>query len=200
MFEESCMKRFVVVVVMALTCYSISAQVYEENLSVVVPKKSMFSIDIGYATDGQAGHGYGAFIKSSSFFGDSPVYYGFGSMFGDFITIKENFFETGLLIGYNDVIGETGLDYDLFLDFLITGGRINQETSSFRAEAPALHAGLSIGFPADSSIDGALSVASVIRPYNALTGEWEFSRSYFYLGLSLRTKSYMEAKELPWIH
>jgi len=194
------MKRLVVIIVMALTCFTISAQVNEGNLSTTVPKKSIFSIDVGYVTDGTAGHGYGAFIKSSSFFGDGPVYYGFGSLFGDFITIKENFFETGILLGYNDVIGNTDLDYDLFLDFLITGGRINQETNSFRAEAPALHTGLSIGFPAYSSIDGALSIASIIRPYNSLTGVWEFSRSYFYLGFSLRAKSFMEVKELPWIH
>ncbi len=183
------MKRFITTLILVLTCSIVSAQDVG---------KSIFSVDVGYAGDGRSGHGYGVFIKSSSFIGNGPVYYGFGSMFGDFITIKENFFETGLFIGYNDFIGDTGLDFDIFLDIIATGGRINQETKIYRAEAPALHPGVSLGFPAMSDLDGAITFAPVIRPYNALTGEWDFSRSYFNVSLALSLKSYTEVIKRPW--
>lgn len=192
------MKRFIAILVIAMTCSIISAQEIKENADTSLPSKSIFSVDLGWASDGRTGHGYGVFIKSSSFIGESPVYYGFGSVFGDFITLKENFFETGVFLGYNDFIGDTGLDFDVFIDLLITGGRINKETSSYRSEAPALHTGVALGFPAASDIDGAITFAPVIRPYNSQTGEWDFTRSYFNLSLSIRLKSYMEVKKLPW--
>lgn len=119
-------------------------------------------------------------------------------MFGDLVTIKENFFETGLFMGYHDFIGDSGLDFDVFLDVIVTGGRINHETNSYRAEAPALHPGISIGFPAMSDIDAALTFAPVIRPYNAASGSWDFSSSYLNASIALRVKSYAEIKKLPW--
>ena len=192
------MKRFITILIIALTCSMVSAQDNDRGKTPSEIGKSIFSIDVGYTSDGRTGHGYGVFIKSSTFIGESPLYYGFGSVFGDFITIKENFFETGVFVGYNDFIGDTGLDFDVFLDIFITGGRINHETKSYRSEAPALHTGISLGFPAASNIDGALTFAPVIRPYNSLTGEWDFSRSYFNISLALRFKSYMEVKKLPW--
>jgi len=192
------MKRFIAIFAIVLTCAIVSAQEVNGSKTSSIPSKSIFSIDVGYVTDGRTGHGYGVFIRSSSFIGERPVYYGFGSVFGDFITIKENFFETGVFLGYNDFIGDTGLDFDIFLDFLITGGRINHDTMSYRAEAPALHPGISLGFPAASDIDGALTFAPVIRPYNSLTGEWDFSRSYFNISLAFRVKSNMEVKKMPW--
>ena len=192
------MKRFIAVITVALICSIINAQGNQGSKETPVPGKSIFSIDAGYAGDGGDGHGYGVFIKSSTFIGDGHVYYGFGSMFGDFITIKENFFETGFFIGYNDFIGNTGLDFDLFLDVVATGGRINYETMSYRAESPALHPGISLGFPASSDIDCAITFAPVIRPYNALTGEWDFSRSYFTATAAVRLKSHVEMTKLPW--
>lgn len=192
------MKRFAVILMVALFCSIIYAQEVEGGRTALSLGKSIFSIDVGFASDGRSGHGYGMFIKSTSFVGGSPVYYGFGSIFGEFTTIKENFFETGFFIGYNDFIGETELDFDIFLDVIATGGRISQETMSYRGEAPALHPGVSLGFPASSDIDGALTFAPVIRPYNALTGEWDFSRSYFTATLAIRFKSFAEMKKLPW--
>lgn len=192
------MKRFITIFIVALTCSIVSAQEVKESKTDSESGKSIFSVDVGYASDGRSGQGYGVFIKSSSFIGEGPVYYGFGSMFGEFITAKENFFETGLFIGYNDFIGDSGFDFDIFLDLLVTGGRINQETKSYRGEAPALHTGISLGFPAWSDIDGALTLAPVIRPYNSLTGEWDFSRSYFMASFAIRLKSNMEIKKLPW--
>ena len=158
----------------------------------------MFSLHVGFASDLNGGQGYSVFIKSATFFEESPFYYGFGSLFGDFSTTKENFFETGVLVGYNGNLGDTNLYYDLFLDFLITGGRINKETSLYQAEAPALHMGLSLGFPASSDIDGALSIAPVIRPYNLQTQTWDFSRSYINLSLSLQVKSFFLVERQSW--
>lgn len=194
------MKRLIAIITVALMCSIVSAQDQDAGGDGIdsIPGKSIFSVDVGYANDCGMGHGYGVFIKSSSFIGAGPVYYGFGSIFGEFITTGENFFETGLFVGYNDFIGNTGLDFDVFLDVIVTGGRIHKETMSYRAEAPALHPGISLGFPASSDIDGTVTFAPVIRPYDALTGEWDFSRSYFTVSLALRFKSFVEMKKLPW--
>ncbi|MBI9104630.1 MAG: hypothetical protein JEY99_19595 [Spirochaetales bacterium] len=192
------MKRFFVMFLIVLACSIVNAQDLEGSEAGPVISKSIFSIDVGYVGDGGTGHGYAVFIKSSSFIGEGPVYYGFGSLCGGFITTKETFFETGLFIGYNDFIGTTGLDFDIFLDLIVTGGRIYQETNSYRGEAPAIHTGFSLGFPATSDIDGALTLAPVIRPYNSLTGEWDFSRSYLTASFAIRFKSNMEVKKIAW--
>ncbi len=163
-----------------------------------IPAKSIFSINIGFAGDGYDSQGYGVFIKSASFIDSGPFYYGFGSLFGEFLTQKEAFFETGLLVGYNRNLGASGFDIDLFLDFLVIGGRINMDTNLYLAETPALHSGITLGFPALSDIDGAISIAPVIRPYNIQTGTWDFSRSYMTLCFSLRFKSYSFKEQRPW--
>ena len=192
------MNRFITILVFAITCTIAGAQDAGTERPSAEPVRSIFSIDAGFTSDGRSGHGYGIFIKSSSFIGDGPFYYGFGSIFGDFITTKENFFETGLFLGYNDLIGDTGLDIDIFLDLIATGGRIDQETKLYRAEAPALHPGISVGFPVMSNFDAALTFAPVIRPYDAYTGNWDFSRSYYNVSLALKFKSYLEATKLSW--
>ncbi len=87
---------------------------------------------------------------------------------------------------------------DLCLDVIVTAGRIEQATNLYRAEAPAIHPGISIGFPLMSNFDTALTFAPVIRPYDAATGNWVFSRSYMNVSLALRFKSYMDAVKLPW--
>ena len=191
------MRRFIVIICIAIGSILWAKEFQTEETGSAL-KKSIFSIETGIATDGKTGHGYSVFIKSSSFIGDSLIYYGFSSLFGSFITTQETFFETGLLLGYHNLLGPLGIDFDAFLDFIITGGRINQESAVYRGEAPAIHLGLSLGLPASSNIDGALTVAPVLRPYNMKTGEWDFSRSYFTAGFALRFKSYAEVKKLPW--
>ncbi len=158
----------------------------------------MFSLNAGYAADLSGSQGYSAFIKSSTFIGESPFYYGFGSLLGVFSNTDESFFETGILIGYTRDIEDTELYYDLFLDLLVTGGRINTVTSLYQAEAPALHLGMSLGFPSSSNIDGAISIAPVIRPYDLKTGLWDYSRSYINLSINLSLKSLILAKQIPW--
>ena len=192
------MKKIIALIMLAAACFSVSAENTENTGSVLETARSIFSVDVGFVNDGQGGLGYAGFIKSATFIEDSPFYYGFGSLFGGFTTLKENFFETGLLIGYNRNLGNTGLDVDLFMDFLVTGGRISQETLKYQAEAPALHTGISLGFPALSNIDCALSVAPVIRPYNLQTKTWDFSRSYINLSIALRFKSYALVEQRHW--
>lgn len=160
--------------------------------------KSMLCAHVGYAADLAGGQGVTVFIKSASFLDDSRFYYGFGSLLGSFPDTDESLFETGLLIGYVDDIGQTDLYYDLFVDLLLTGGRITGGSSVYRAEAPALHLGASLGFPASSGIDGSLSIAPVIRPYDKQTGLWDFSRSYLNLSVNISMKSMNETRSVSW--
>lgn len=190
------MKRFIALMLIAVVSFTVIAE--EVERTALKPERSIFALNVGIVSNGDDSHGYSVFIKSASFTGNGPFYYGFGSLFGSFVTTKEAFFETGLLIGYNKLIDNTELDLDLFLDFLLTGGRINQETMTYRAEAPALHMGLSLGFPALSDIDGAITFAPVIRPYNMQTKSWDFSRSYINLSFTLRFKSYSLREQHSW--
>ncbi len=192
------MKRLMVSLLLIMSCSLLFSQTQETNSTNFETSRSMFSLDVGVAGDLNGGLGYSAFIKSATGIKDTPFYYGFGSLLGQFLTTHESFFETGVLIGYTREIEDTNLYYDLFLDFLITGGRIHSDTSLYQAEAPALHLGMSIGFPSSSDIDGALSLAPVIRPYNLKTGAWDFSRSYINLSLTFRMKSLTYGKQLPW--
>ena len=192
------MKRFITSIIIAAVCFTAIAEEAGNSKTAVESDRSIMSLNVGFVSDGSKGHGYGVFIKSASFFEDGPLYYGFGSLFGEFVSTKEAFFETGLLVGYNKMLDNTDLDLDLFLDFLVIGGRINQESMIYQAEAPALHMGLSLGFPASSDIDGAVTIAPVIRPYNIQTGTWEFSRSYINLSFTLRFKSYSLRAQHLW--
>jgi hypothetical protein len=164
----------------------------------LIPNRSIMAVNVGFVSDGNNSHGYGVFLKSASFSDNGPFYYGFGSMFGSFVSTKETFFETGLLIGYNKILDNTVFDVDVFFDFLVTGGRINQETMTYQAEAPALHLGLSMGFSALSDFDGAVTIAPVIRPYNMQTRAWDFSRTYINLSFALRFKSYSLREQHSW--
>ena len=192
------MKKIIVLFVLSAACFSVFAEEAGHTGSDLVGARSVFSVDAGCVSDGRDGLGYVGFIKSATFLNDSPFYYGFGSLFGGFITTGENFFETGLLAGYSRNLGETGFDLDFFLDFLVTGGRISQETLLYRSEAPALHMGLTLGFSAFSDIDCAVSLAPVIRPYNLQAGTWDFSRSYIILSFALRFKSYALVEQRRW--
>ena len=192
------MKISIALVMFAALCLAVFAGDAEPSETGLVPAKSIFSMDVGFVSDGHDGLGYAGFIKSATFLDDGPFYYGFGSLFGGIVTTGETFFETGLLVGYNRNLGDTGLDIDVYLDFLATGGRINGETLMYRAEAPALHLGLSLGFFALSDIDCAISIAPVIRPYNLQTKTWDFSRSYAILSFALRFKSYALVEQHRW--
>lgn len=183
---------------MMITVVSFSVIAEEAEKAALNPARSIMALNGGIVSNGNDSHGYGIFIKSATFTGSGPFYYGFGSMFGSFVTTKEAFFETGLLIGYNKIIDNTKFDIDLFFDFLLTGGRINQETMIYQAESPALHMGLSLGFPALSDIDGAITIAPVIRPYNLQTKAWDFSRSYINLAFAIRFKSYTLQEQHSW--
>lgn len=192
------MKRLTVSVLLIICCTILYSQPQDTDPSSLEISRSMFSLSAGYAADLSGGQGYSAFIKSSTFIGESPFYYGFGSLLGVFSNTEESFFETGVLIGYTKDIEGTNLYYDLFLDLLVTGGRITNTTSLYQSEAPALHLGMSLGFPASSDIDGSISIAPVIRPYNQKTGLWDFSRSYINLSLNLNMKSMILGKQIPW--
>ena len=192
------MKIIIAIVMFAAGCFTVFAEGAEPSAAALVPAKSIFSLDVGFVSDGHDGLGYVGFIKSATFLENAPFYYGFGSLFGGFITTGETFFETGLLVGYNRNLGDTGLDIDVFLDFLATGGRINEETLMYRAEAPALHMGLSMGFFASSDIDCALSIAPVIRPYDLQSKTWGLSRSYLILSFAMRFKSYALVEQHRW--
>lgn len=192
------MKISIVLTMLVAACFAVFAVDAEPPGTALKPAKSIFSVDVGFVSDGHDGHGYAGFMKSATFIDDGPLYYGFSSLFGSFATIGETFFETGLLLGYNRNLGDTGLDIDVFLDFLATGGSINEETLMYRAEAPALHLGLSLGFLALSDIDCAISIAPVIRPYNLQANTWDFSRSYITLSAALRLKSYALVEQHRW--
>ncbi len=192
------MKRLLVSMLLVVSCSVLFSQTQEISIDSFETTRSMFSLDAGLAADVSGGKGYSVFIKSAAYIGNRPFYYGFGSLLGTFTNTRESFFDTGLLFGYTNEIDDSNLYYDLFLDLLITGGRINSETSLYQAEAPALHLGFSLGFPASSNIDGALSISPVIRPYNLTTREWDFSRSYINLGLTLHIKSLVFGKKIPW--
>lgn len=192
------MKRLLVAMVLVLSLVAVSAQTKEPGLNNLETSRSVFALDVGFAGDRNSGLGYSVFIKSGTFIDESSFYYGFGSLLGQFVTTKESFFETGLLIGFTGAISQSNVFYDLFLDLLVTGGRIHGETSLYQAEAPALHLGMAIGFPASSNIDAALSIAPVIRPYSRKDSAWDFSRSYINLSLTLRMKSQMLGKSIPW--
>jgi hypothetical protein len=163
-----------------------------------VPSRSILSIDAGYAGDGHGGHGFGFFIKSASYIGTTPFYFGFGSISGSFATINEAFFETGLMAGYAGQIGLTGSGFDLFIDLLPFGGRVAMTTMLFRQEAPAVHLGASLAFPAGEDMDATISIAPVLRPYDSSAGEWNFSRSYVMVSLALRFKSYLLVERRSW--
>ncbi len=192
------MKRLTVLVLLIICSTLLYSTPQEIDLGSLQSSRSMFSLSTGYASDLSGAQGYSAFIKSSSFIGESPFYYGFASLLGMFSTTDESFFETGVLFGYTDEIDDTNLYYDLFFDLLVTGGRINNATSTYQASAPALHLGMALGFPSTSDIDGAISIAPVIRPYNQQTGLWDFSRSYINLGVTFNMKSLIVGKQLPW--
>ncbi len=184
--------------VLAVCCTVVFSQTQEVKLHGFETSRGVFSLDVGLVTDLDGSSGYSACIKSVSFAGESPFYYGFGSLLGTFSNTKMSFFETGLIIGYTKGIEDSNLYYDVFLDFLVTGGRIDAATSLYQAEAPALHLGLSLGFPASSNIDGALSIGPVIRPYNLKAKEWDFSRSYINFSLTIHFKSSTFGKKVPW--
>ena len=192
------MKRIIVGLLLLAGCLSISAGPADTQEETLVTAKSRFSLNAGFVSDFTGGQGYSACITSATFLGDSPWYYGFGSLFGECITTKENFFETGIVLGYSGTLDSANLSYDLFFDFLVTGGRISAETSLYQAEAPALHLGISLGFPASSPIDAAITIAPVIRPYNLQTQSWDFSRSYITLGIALQMKSKFLGYQQPW--
>lgn len=192
------MKTIAAVLFLSLLSFSLFAGDEGASGTELEPVRGIFSVDAGMVHDGRDGAGYAGFIKSLTFLDNGPFYYGFASLFGSFTTAGEDFFESGLLVGYKRDLGKSGLDLDIFLDLLLIGGRINQETLTYRGEAPALHLGLSLGFPTFSNIDGALSVAPVIRPYNLHSGSWDFSGSYLVLSLSLRFKSFMLIEKHNW--
>lgn len=190
------MKRFIALMIIAVVSFTVIAE--EAERTALNPDRRIMALNVGIVSNGDDSHGYGVFIKSASFTGNGPFYYGFGSMFGSFISTKETFFETGLLIGYNKILDNTAIDVDVFLDLIITGGRISQETMTYQAEAPALHFGLSLGFPALSDIDGAITIAPIIRPYNLQTRAWDFSKSYINLSFAIRFKSYSLKEQHSW--
>lgn len=187
------MRRVLMMLVIAAACF-MALGADETRL----PARSIFSIDAGYAGDGQGGHGFSVFIKSASFIGTSPFYYGFGSISGSFVTTNEAFFETGLMAGYAGQFGSMNFGYDLFIDVLPFGGRIETGTMLVRKEAPAIHLGTSLAFPAGSDMDGTISISPVIRPYDSQAGEWNFRRSYVMVSLALRFKSYMLVEQRSW--
>lgn len=192
------MKRLVISILLVVSCFALFAQTQEIRVDSYETARGVLSFDAGFVADYTGGTGFSAFIKSISYVAGSPFYYGFGSLLGNFSNTKESFFETGIMVGYTKDIADTNLYYDLFLDFLITGGRIAGDTSLYQGEAPALHLGFSLGFPASSNIDGALSIAPVIRPYSMKSGAWDFSRSYINLSLTLHFKSLSYGKKMPW--
>jgi len=192
------MKISIALIMLVVACLTVSAGDAEPSGAGLEPARSIFSVDVGFVSDGHAGQGYVGFIRSATFLDDGPLYYGFSSIFGSFVTTGETFFETGLMLGYSRILGDTGLDLDAFMDFLITGGRISRETLRYQAEAPALHLGLSLGFFASSDIACALAVAPVIRPYNLQSGTWDFSRSYVTFTFTARLKSYALVEPHRW--
>lgn len=192
------MRRICIVFLFTVSCSLLFSTGIEAHESSCTYSRNMLSVHVGYAADLAGGQGYSAFISSSSFISSSPFYYGFSSLLGSFPNTDESLFETGVLIGYVDDIGGTDLYYDLFFDLLLTGGRITGGTSAYRAEAPALHLGASLGFPASSGIDGSVSIAPVIRPYDKQSGLWDFSRSYLNLSVNIRMKSLSETRTVPW--
>jgi hypothetical protein len=192
------MRIILILFITAAFSFGVFAEESGNGKSVQKPVKSIFSLDAGYAGNGAGGHGYAVFLKTAKFLNEKPYYLGFGSLFGEFSTIGEIFFETGVLVGYSKNLGTSGWDIDVYLDFLLTGGRIEKETMIFRSEAPALHAGISLGFPTFLGMDGALWAAPVIRPYDARSGTWDFSRSYVSIGFSLRLKSFALIEQRPW--
>ncbi|TFH05096.1 MAG: hypothetical protein E4H09_02585 [Spirochaetales bacterium] len=192
------MKISIALAMFALVCLSAFAGEPDAPTAVLEPARSIFSVELGFVSDGHDGQGYAGSIRSATFFNDGPLYYGFSSLFGNFVTTREAFFETGLLVGYNRSLGDSGLSLDVFLDLLATGGRIDQETLTYRGEAPALHLGLSLGFLALSDIDCTVSVAPVIRPYNLQARTWDFSRSYTIVSFAVRLKSYALVEEHQW--
>jgi len=191
------MKQFLLIFMIITISFSAFAEENHDDTHQI-PSRSIFALNLGFVSDGHGGTGYGAFIKSSTFLGEKPFYYGFSSLFGEFTTINELFFETGVLVGYNKKLGKSDLDFDAFMDILITGGRINSSSMTYQSEAPGIHLGLALGFPTSWNIDSALSVSSVIRPYNAQAESWDLSRSYITLGVSLRFKSFAMVESLPW--
>lgn len=161
-----------------------------------VPIKSIFSLSAGYTSDYGDHKGWSLFIKSMSFLGKSPWYYGFGSTTGAVGT--DSIFETSFLAGWNSSVGGTDLGLDACLNIVLFGGRVNGETMIFRAEAPAFQPMLGLSIPANASLDVQLTAAPLIRPYDLLNGRWDFSRSYLTFSFSLRFKNYLEAEILPW--
>ena len=192
------MKSNLVSILFLICCTLLYSHPQEIESSQLEVSRSIFSVHVGYAFDLIGARGYSAFIKSSTFIGESPFYYGFGSLLGGFTDSQESFFETGVLAGYRNTIKDTDLSCDVFLDLLIIGGRVGNTTLIYEPDSPALHLGISLGFPASSGIGGALSIAPVIRPYARNTGLWDFSRSYINLSLVLSFKSRVLSKAEPW--
>ncbi len=192
------MKRFTVSVLLILCFTLLYSQPLDTEAGSPKISRSRFSVHAGYAAELSGAQGYSVFLKSSTFIGESPFYYGFGSLIGGFSQTEESFFETGVLFGFTGDIEDTNLYYDLCFDLLPFGGRINNTTSIYQGEAPALHLGMTLGMPTSSNFDWAISIAPVIRPYDRESELWNFSRSYINLGLNFSMKSRKLATSIPW--
>ncbi len=77
------MKRLMVSILLILICFGTFAKTPKISTENLETAKSMFSLNVRFASDRNAGHGYSVFIKSATFIDENPFYYGFGSLVGE---------------------------------------------------------------------------------------------------------------------
>jgi len=170
----------------------------EEPTNRLSPVKSMMSFDTGYATDGQAGQGIVGCFKSMTFFGRSDFYWGFTSIFGSFTSTGQTLTETGLLFGCSGPIAATDIGFDLSLNVIPFGGRVDTRTTTWQSDAPAIQPSVGFSVPYSSDFGVQVGFAPVVRPYNLQTGRWDFSRSYFIFSLAVELRSFARVMQGHW--
>ncbi len=164
----------------------------------LIPLRSSFSLNSGWLNDGGAGNGWGLIIRSKSFIGMTPLYYGIGSTLGSFVSTGESIFETSGFFGYEAPIAQGPLGLDACLNIIVTGGRVDSSLH-YRAESPALQPILALSFPAAADMDLSLFAAPVLRPYDLGSGTWGLSRSYLLAGIAFQAKTFLMTRKLAWL-
>ncbi len=192
-------KRFLLIVIAVIASMACITGVFadEKSPEEPIPVKSITSLEAGYVTDGGSANGIVGNFKTISFFGLSDFYWGFSSIFGRFISTKEDITENGVLFGFQRSIPGTDVGLDLSLGVLLFGGRID-DSDHWTADAPAIQPSIGFSIPFSSDFGVKASFAPVIRPYDLDDGEWNFSRSYLVCSLSLEYRSFMKVIPGRW--
>jgi hypothetical protein len=162
------------------------------------PSRTVFNLTGGLAMDGRSNEAWILQIKSFTYIGESPWYWGMGSTMGEFVSTHSSIAETLMIAGYCAPINGSELGLDLSLILIPYGNRVDMATKKYLSESPAVEPHASLTFPAANDFDVTLGAWATLRPYDVVDGKWDFGRSYWGASIALDMKTYALIQRKPW--